>query len=160
MAVTCENGMLGLIQEVFTWVNEEANSTQGGSRVSAGSQWQALLGPSRGIMSRSPQMVSISRSFEEQLTDCSNLQNLKDVIQEFMEVMYSQMETEIYKKFNTEMKRIVLKYREAEKISKKVQQQLVHHADYFEAERKWQQQRKELEQAQSQLKEQLAQAEQ
>ena len=45
--------------------------------------------------------------------------------------MYQCMETEIYNKFNVEMRRMVLKYREAEKIIKKVNEQITTHADFF-----------------------------
>lgn len=37
-----------------------------------------------------------------------------------MESMYQAMESEIYAKFNVEMRRMVVKYREAEKILKRV----------------------------------------
>ena len=94
-----------------------------------GGGWQTVC--------RSPQIQSINRSFEEQLGECANIQNLKDVIQEFMELMYNQMENEIYKKFNLEMRRMVIKHKDAEKILKKVQEKLTHHADYFDAEQKW-----------------------
>jgi len=46
--------------------------------------------------------------------------------------MYKVMESEIYAKFNVEMRRMVLKYREAEKMVKKVEENLIMHADYYE----------------------------
>jgi len=36
------------------------------------------------------------------------------------------------------MKRMVLKYRDAERMLKKIQEKLTMNADYFEAEQKWQ----------------------
>ncbi len=50
--------------------------------------------------------------------------------------MYQCMESEIYNKFNIEMRRMVLKYRDAEKILKKVTEKLTTHADVFDVERK------------------------
>ena len=64
--------------------------------------------------------MSINKSFEERLNYNENVENIKNVVQEFMESMYQCMEAEIYNKFNIEMRRMVLKYREAEKIIKKV----------------------------------------
>lgn len=88
LSITRENGMVGFILEVFSAINDEQSSqtmTAGASRSSGlGGGWQTV--------SRSPQMQSINRSFEEQLGECGNLQNLKDVMQEFMELMYNQME--------------------------------------------------------------------
>ena len=37
-------------------------------------------------------MMSINKSFEEQVGECASIQNLKNVIQEFMETMYQAME--------------------------------------------------------------------
>ncbi len=39
------------------------------------------------------------------------MQHLKNIIQEFMELMYKEMEGEIYSKFNVEMRRMILKGR-------------------------------------------------
>lgn len=52
--------------------------------------------------------------------------------------MYQEMEKELYSKFNVEMKRMVLKHRDAERIIKKVQEKLTMNADFFEAEARWQ----------------------
>ena len=57
--------------------------------------------------------MSINKSFEERLNYNENVENIKNVVQEFMESMYQCMEAEIYNKFNIEMRRMVLKYREA-----------------------------------------------
>lgn len=54
-----------------------------------------------------------------------------------MELMYQEMEKEIYNKFNVEMKRLVLKYREADRMLKKINEKLTMNADYFQAEQKW-----------------------
>ncbi len=48
-----------------------------------------------------------------------------------METMYHEMETEIYEKFNVEMRRLVLKYRETEKILKKVNEKINSNIDYW-----------------------------
>ena len=53
--------------------------------------------------------------------------------------MYQEMEKELYSKFNVEMKRMVLKHRDAERIIKKVQEKLTMNADFLEAEARWQQ---------------------
>lgn len=45
--------------------------------------------------------------------------------------MYHEMETEIYEKFNVEMRRLVLKYRETEKILKKVNEKINSNIDYW-----------------------------
>ena len=124
--------MVGFILDVFSAINDEQSQevTACGSRLSGlGGGWQTV--------SRSPQVQSINRSFEEQLGECANLQNLKDVIQEFMELMYNQMEREIYNKFNQEMRRMVIKHKDAEKTLKRIHEKLNHHADYFDAEQKW-----------------------
>lgn len=49
-----------------------------------------------------------------------------------MESMYQAMEGEIYSKFNVEMRRMVVKYREAEKIIKKVNEKIISYADIFD----------------------------
>lgn len=58
-------------------------------------------------------MTSLKKSFEERLDGVagSDIQNIKNIIQEFMETMYKCMENEIYSKFNVEMRRMVLKYK-------------------------------------------------
>ena len=40
-----------------------------------------------------------------------DLENIKNILQEFAESLCAQVEREIYAKFNVEMKRMVLKYR-------------------------------------------------
>jgi hypothetical protein len=62
--------------------------------------------------------MSINKSFDEQVNECVNIQHLKNILQEFMETMYREMEKEIYDKFNAEMKRMVLKHREADRMLK------------------------------------------
>ena len=59
--------------------------------------------------------------------------------------MYQCMETEIYNKFNVEMRRMVLKYREAEKIIKKVNEKITTHADFFQLEERVRKQKKAYE---------------
>ncbi len=56
--------------------------------------------------------------------------------------MYQCMEAEIYNKFNIEMRRMVLKYREAEKMIKKVNEKITTHADLFDLEEKLRKQKK------------------
>lgn len=51
--------------------------------------------------------------------------------------MYKVMENEIYAKFNVQMRRMVLKFREAQKMVKKVEDNMIMHADYYEAEKIW-----------------------
>ena len=48
-----------------------------------------------------------------------------------MELMYQEMEKELYGKFNAEMRRMVIKYRDAQRCLKKVQEKLTINADYF-----------------------------
>jgi cob(I)alamin adenosyltransferase len=69
-----------------------------------------------------------------------------------MELMYKEMENEIYNKFNVEMRRMILKGREADKILKKVQEKLVMNADYFESEKRWERQIKMQEETIQELK--------
>ena len=83
-----------------------------------------------------PSIMEMHRSFELRLNEDESILSIKNVIQEFMETMYQCMETEIYNKFNVEMRRMVLKYRDAEKLMKKVNEKLTTHADVFEAEKK------------------------
>lgn len=46
--------------------------------------------------------------------------------------MYQAMEGEIYAKFNVEMRRMVVKYRETEKLMKKVNEKITAYADIFD----------------------------
>ena len=80
--------------------------------------------------------MDLHKSFESRLSDDEGINNVKNIVQEFMETMYQCMEGEIYNKFNIEMRRMVLKYRDAEKIMKKVSEKLTTHADIFEMEKK------------------------
>lgn len=111
--------MLGLILHVFKLISSEEEPRT------------VANGGSYGTFSRSPNVQSIRQSFESQLNECANVQHLKNIIQEFMELMYKEMEGEIYSKFNVEMRRMILKGREADKLLKKVQEKLVMNADYF-----------------------------
>lgn len=61
------------------------------------------------------------------------------------------MEKELYTNFNVEMKRMVLKHREAERIIKKVQEMLTMNADYFDAENKWKRKLKTVEEEKQEL---------
>ncbi len=56
--------------------------------------------------------------------------------------MYQCMQAEIYNKFNIEMRRMVLKYRQAEKMIKKVNEKITTHADLFDLEEKLRKQKK------------------
>lgn len=133
---TRENGMIGFILEIFHLINEGKPACN----PSRSSRNQSYV-----CISRSPNMQSINRSFEEQINDCASTQNLKNIVQEFMETMYAECEKEIYGRFQVEMRRMVLKYRETEKIMKNVHEKLTNHADYFEAERMWKARCKNLE---------------
>jgi hypothetical protein len=55
------------------------------------------------------------------------------VLQEFAESLYLTLERELYAKFNVEMKRIVLRYRDAERLVAKVQQKITANADILSA---------------------------
>jgi hypothetical protein len=55
------------------------------------------------------------------------------VLQEFAESLYLTLERELYAKFNVEMKRIVLRYRDAERLVAKVQQKITTNADILSA---------------------------
>lgn len=72
-----------------------------------------------------------------------------------MELMYQEMEKELYSKFNAQMKRMVLKYRDAQRMLKKIQEKLTMNADYFEAEQKWQKKVKIVEENHQQTKKKL-----
>jgi hypothetical protein len=60
------------------------------------------------------------------------LENIKNVLQEFAESLYLSLERELYSKFNVEMKRIVLRYRDVEKLVAKLQQKITANADILE----------------------------
>jgi hypothetical protein len=129
--------MIGFILEIFHLINEGKPASSNPSRSSRNQSYVCI--------SKSPNMQSINRSFEEQINECANTQNLKNIVQEFMETMYAECEKEIYGRFQVEMRRMVLKYRETEKIMKNVHEKLTNHADYFEAERMWKARCKNLE---------------
>lgn len=65
------------------------------------------------------------------------------------------MEGEIYAKFNVEMRRMVLKFREAEKMVKKVEENMVMHADYYEAEKLWKAKHRTQEEEKLELKKRI-----
>jgi hypothetical protein len=48
------------------------------------------------------------------------LQNVKNIIQEFTEGLYKSTENEIYSRLNGEMRRLVMKYKETESLLKTV----------------------------------------
>jgi hypothetical protein len=50
--------------------------------------------------------------------------------------MYKCMENELYGKMNVEMRRMILKYKESEKILKIVNDKITHNIDVFHAEQK------------------------
>jgi hypothetical protein len=62
----------------------------------------------------------------------SQIQNIKNILQEFIESLYCEVEREIYTKFNTEMKRMVIKYRQTESMLKSLQQKLTFNADVLD----------------------------
>ena len=53
-----------------------------------------------------------------------------------MELMYKMMENEIYSRFNVEMRRMMLKYKEADKILKSVNEKINLNIDVFDADQK------------------------
>jgi|JI6StandDraft_1071083.scaffolds.fasta_scaffold26414_4 hypothetical protein len=53
-----------------------------------------------------------------------------------MESMYKMMENEIYSRFNVEMRRMMLKYKEADKILKSVNEKINLNIDVFDADQK------------------------
>lgn len=82
-------------------------------------------------------MTNLKNSFEERLnSNSSNIQNIKNLVQEFMEDIYKMMENEIYSKFNVQMRRMMLKYKEADKILKQVNEKINMHIDVFDADQK------------------------
>lgn len=69
---------------------------------------------------------------EEGVCNCgstADIQNLKNILQEFVEGLYASLENEIYGRFNVEMRRMILKYKETEKLLKKLHQIINDHAD-------------------------------
>lgn len=62
------------------------------------------------------------------------LDNLKNILQEFMESLYTYYESQIYEKFNAEMRRMILKYRWTEVALRQMQHTLAANADLLHAE--------------------------
>lgn len=117
---TKETGIIGLILKIFKELKYE------------GEREANKHSPSR-ARSPSHSYIQLQESFESQLLAPSsqNVQNLKNVIQEFMESMYKCMENEIYSKFNIEMRRMVLRYKESEKLLKVVNDKITNHIEVF-----------------------------
>lgn len=95
--LTKEDGMIGLILRIFKEIKSEDN----------------IRNSNYASFSQNPHVMSIHRSFEDRLTENETIAGIKNVVQEFMESMYQAMEGEIYARYNVEMKRMVIKYREA-----------------------------------------------
>lgn len=68
-----------------------------------------------------------------------------NILQEFMESIYREMETQIYSRFNSEMRRMVLKFKETERLVTVINTKITDHYDLFEQERLHKQQRAQLE---------------
>ena len=115
--------MIGLILQIFKEIKNEETT-----RMSNFASFR-----------EQPSVLDVQRSFELRLGQDESIIGIKNVVQEFMETMYQCMENEIYAKFNVEMRRMVLKHREAEKILKKVNEKLTCHADIFEMDKKMRQ---------------------
>lgn len=73
--ITKEDGMIGLILRIFKEIKNEEN-TRNSNYIS---------------FTQNPQVVNISRSFEERLAENESVAGIKNVIQEFMESMYQAM---------------------------------------------------------------------
>ena len=95
--------MIGLILRIFKEVKNE----------------DTMRTSNYASFSKNAHIQSIHQSFEDRITENESIAGLKNVVQEFMESMYQAMEGEIYSKYNVEMKRMIIKYREAEKLLKK-----------------------------------------
>jgi hypothetical protein len=65
-AMTRDNGMIGLILQVFQSINDPE---------------ELPVRPNPIMFSKSPNMQSLNKSFEEQLSECVNIQHLKNIIQ-------------------------------------------------------------------------------
>lgn len=122
--LTKDHGIIGLILRIFKELKQEGGAPQSPHHASM-------------LYSPANNMSTLKKSFEERLTsNSSDIQNIKNIIQEFMESMYKMMENEIYSKFNVEMRRMMLKYKEADKILKTVNEKINLHIDVFDAEQK------------------------
>lgn len=132
--VTKDDGIIGLILRIFKELKQEEGSRS--VIYGQGNVYNAGYGHQSGYNPNS--MTSLKKSFEERLdgANSSDIQNIKNIIQEFMETMYKCMENEIYSKFNVEMRRMVLKYKESEKILKLVNDKITNNIDVFHAEQK------------------------
>ncbi len=62
--------MLGLILHIFKILSNDVEDVKGNG---------SYIG-----FSKSPNVMSINKSFETQLNECANIQHLKNIIQEFM----------------------------------------------------------------------------
>lgn len=71
-----------------------------------------------------------------ELSSCPELQNVKNIIQEFTEGLYKSTENEIYSKLNGEMRRLVMKYKETEGLLKTVNDRINEDIDKLTYERK------------------------
>ena len=71
-----------------------------------------------------------------------------------MESMYQAMEGEIYARYNVEMKRMVLKYRETEKLLKKTNEKITTYADVIDLDRKLREKEREYQKSLTEMKEQ------
>jgi hypothetical protein len=65
--------MIGLILQIFRSINEGRSSS--------------------GSFLKSANVMHLNKSFEEQLNEGHSIQEVKNIIQEFMELMYKEMET-------------------------------------------------------------------
>ena len=65
------------------------------------------------------------------LFQSKDVKNIMNILEEFMESIYKEMESEIYKRFNYEMRRMILKFKETEKILKIVNDKVTDNFDLF-----------------------------
>ena len=65
------------------------------------------------------------------LFQSKDVKNIMNILEEFMESIYKEMENEIYKRFNYEMRRMILKFKETEKILKIVNDKVTDNFDLF-----------------------------
>ena len=70
ISLTRDNGIIGLILQIFQSINDSEDQVQ-------------VRGGSSAVVnfSKSPNIMSLNKSFEEQLSECVNLQHLKNIIQ-------------------------------------------------------------------------------
>lgn len=108
--LTKENGLIGLILGIFRELKNEQEGITSDIR-SSGVISAIVDGPSSRYILDSKQLS---------MSNCPELQNVKNIIQEFTEGLYKSTENEIYAKLNTQMRRLVLKYKEAEGVLKTI----------------------------------------